>query len=276
MTVFFFVSSRLPLMQAKRGVKKGQSRKVEKILGPVHHNYYERQGRLAANMAINAFLTSMGLTRALIPQVHRMTGIPETNLRRWQRMIANGSEWRPWHTYHGCHRRISTPLEETVIVLFIKTSFLDQRLIFTDNDFREIPMATFLQARAHFEEIPPFQCSPGFIAAFKARHRLSSRKLHYKRRPAVTEEQRVHWMTTICELMKTVEPSQIVNCDEISWLLHPRGIFTWAEMGCQTVHAHITGDEKDCITVVASVISRGQKLSLAFTASGKTPRVEDS
>jgi hypothetical protein len=82
MTFFSFISFRLPLMSAKRRVKKGQSRKVDKILEPAHHNYYERQGRHAANVAINAFLTSMGLTRALIPQVHRMTGIPETNLRR--------------------------------------------------------------------------------------------------------------------------------------------------------------------------------------------------
>jgi hypothetical protein len=103
-------------------------------------------------------------------------------------------------------------------------------------------MATFLQTRAHSEEIPPFQYSPGFIAAFKSRHRLSSRKLHYKRCRAVTEEQRVHWMTTIHELMETVGPARIVNCDETSWLLHRRGILTWVEMGYQTIHAHITGD----------------------------------
>jgi hypothetical protein len=75
-------------------------------------------------------------------------------------------------------------------------------------------MTTFLQAWAHSEEIPTFQCSPGCIRAFKARHRLSSGKLHYKRRPAVTEDQRVHWMTKIRELMETVDPSRIVNCDE--------------------------------------------------------------
>jgi hypothetical protein len=46
-------------------------------------------------MAINTFLTSMGLTRARIPQAHRMTGIPETNLQRRQRIIANDPEWRP-------------------------------------------------------------------------------------------------------------------------------------------------------------------------------------
>jgi hypothetical protein len=165
---------------------------------------------------------------------------------------------------------------KTALVLFIKTNSLDQRLIFTDDDFNEIAMATFLRAGTISEEIPSFQCSPGFVAGSKACHRLSSRKLHYKRRPAMTEEQRVHWMTTIRELMEAVDPSLTVNYDETSWLLHPRGILTWAEMGCQTVHAHITGDEKDCITVVASVTASGEKLPLTFIASGKTPRVEDS
>jgi hypothetical protein len=83
-------------------------------------------------------------------------------------------------------------------------------------------------------------------------------------------------MTTIRELMETVNPSQIGNCDEISWLLHSRGILTWAEMRCQTVDAHITGDEKDVITVVAFVTASGEKLPLAFIVSGKTPRVEGS
>jgi hypothetical protein len=189
-------------------------------------------------------------------------------------MIANDPEWRPWRTYHGRRRRIFTPLDETATVLFIKINFPDQRLIFTDDDFREIAIATFLQARAHSEEIPPFQCSPGFIAAFKARHGLSSCKLHDKPRPAVTEKQRLHWMTTIRELIETVRPSRIVNRDETSWLLHPRGILTWAEMGCQTVHAYITRNQKDCITVVPFVTASGEKLPLAFIASEKMPRVE--
>jgi hypothetical protein len=137
-------------------------------------------------------------------------------------------------------------------------------------------MVTFLQIWAHSEEIPLFQCLPGFIAAFKARHRLSSRKLHYKHRPAVTEEQRVHWMTTICELMETVNPSRIVNCDETSWLLHPRAILTWAEMGCHTVHADITRDEKDCITVVASVTASGEKFPLALIAGANLSAISGS
>jgi hypothetical protein len=87
----------------------------------------------------------MGLTSALIQQIHHMTGIPEMNLRRWQRMITKDPEWRPWNNYHGHRHCIFTPLQEIAIVLFIKTNFLNQRLVFTDDNFREIAMTTFLQ-----------------------------------------------------------------------------------------------------------------------------------
>jgi hypothetical protein len=93
-------------------------------------------------------------------------------------------------------------------------------------------MNAFLEAHGNPEKaVPLFQCCPGFIASFKARERLSSPKVHDKRRPNVTEEQRQNWMTKIRELIDTVAPSRIVNCDETSWLLHPKGILTWAELG---------------------------------------------
>jgi hypothetical protein len=60
---FFSASSDASEVQ----VKKNQSRKVDKILTPAHHNYYERKGQYDVDRAINAFFTSMGLTRALIP-----------------------------------------------------------------------------------------------------------------------------------------------------------------------------------------------------------------
>jgi hypothetical protein len=228
-------------------------------------------------MVINTFMTPMSGARGHIPHLHKITGIPETNLRRWQRMLAHDREWRPWHTHHGAHRRICSPLQETAIVAFIQDNFIDAGLIFTDSDFRELAMTAFLANHVDTEDaLPPFQCSPGFIADFKTRHRLTSRKIHYKRRPAVTEEQRVAWMKRINDLITAVDLSRIVNCDETSWLLHPKGILTSAGLGCQSVQAKINGDEKDCITVMASVTASGGKLPLAFIASGKTMRVEES
>jgi hypothetical protein len=90
----------------------------------------------------------------------------------------------------------------------------------------------------------------------------------------VTDEQRADWLARICALVETVSPSRIINCDETSWLLHPKGTLIWAELQCQAVQAKINGDEKDCITVVACVTAAGEKLPLAFIASEKTRYVE--
>jgi predicted transposase YbfD/YdcC len=76
--------------------------------------------------------------------------------------------------------------------------------------------------------------------------------------------------------METVSPSRIVNCDESFWLLHPKGIPTWAALGCQAVQTKTNGAEKDCITIVARVILAGEKLTLAFLAPGQTARIEES
>jgi hypothetical protein len=56
-----FISSRLPLMPAKRGIKKNQLREVNKNLEPAYHNSSERKGQFAAERVITPFLTSIAL-----------------------------------------------------------------------------------------------------------------------------------------------------------------------------------------------------------------------
>jgi hypothetical protein len=58
--------------------------------------------------------------------------------------------------------------------------------------------------------------------------------------------------------------------------LYPNGILTWAEKGTDGVHLNCTGDEKACITVMATISAAGDKLPLFFIAKGKTARVERS
>jgi hypothetical protein len=120
-------------------------------------------------MAINAFGTSMGQVRGLIPHIHKLTEIPEMTLRRWHAIIGEDPDWRPWHTHHGRHRRIFAPLEKISIVTFIRANFIDPGLIFTNSDFREIAVNAFLQSHAGSQkDPPPFQCSLGFFAPVTA------------------------------------------------------------------------------------------------------------
>jgi hypothetical protein len=109
-------------------------------------------------------------------------------------------------------------------------------LIFTDSDFREIAMNPFLTKYEDAgPDMPMFQCSAGFIAMFKAQHRLTSRKIHLRRRSTVTDEQPQKWLTSIQKLLRAVSWNRITNGNETSWVLHPNRILTWEEVGRESV-----------------------------------------
>jgi hypothetical protein len=60
-----------------------------------------------------------------------------------------------------------------------------------------------------------FQCSSGFVADFKQRNHFSSRRSHMKRRPSVTEVDRMHWMMALSQLLCDVpDHERIINVDE--------------------------------------------------------------
>jgi hypothetical protein len=95
-------------------------------------------------MVIKAFDAPLGQVRGLKLHTHRVKGIPETDLWRWQDMIREDPDWRPWSTHHDRHRPIFSPLEERSIVSFIRPNFIEPGLIFTDSDFRKTAINVFL------------------------------------------------------------------------------------------------------------------------------------
>jgi hypothetical protein len=97
-------------MRAKRGVKKNHFTDADRLRGSPHRDYRDRKERRAAEMAINAFGTSMGQVRGLIRHIHKLTLIPEMTLWRWQEIIGEDPDWWPWQTHHGGHRRIFSRL----------------------------------------------------------------------------------------------------------------------------------------------------------------------
>jgi hypothetical protein len=160
--------------------------------------------------------------------------------------------WRPWHTDDRRHKRIFSDDEQAAMVSFLRDNFITPGLIFADSDFREIAMNAFLAKYPDADlNMPMFQCSAGLIAMFKAQHRLTTRKIHFKRRSALTDEQRQRWVISIQELLRTVSWDRIINCDEISWPLHRIGILTWAEVGTESVQTKIEHNEKKHFTVVS-------------------------
>ena len=101
-------------------------------------------------------------------------------------------------------------------------------------------------------DIPDFKCSKGYIYDFKKKHRFSSRRGHLKRRSDVSEAGVEAWRQQMQWLLDNGDRDCILNCDETSWRLHPGNVLTWARCGSQSVRINIRGDEKECITVLAT------------------------
>jgi hypothetical protein len=68
----------------------------------------------------------------------------------------------------------------------------------------------------------------------------------------------------------------VVNCDETAWRLIPSGLLTWAPVGADEVTVRLNGNEKDNVTVLASVTANENKSPLFAIAKGKTQRAEQS
>lgn len=152
----------------------------------------------------------------------------------------------------------------------IEENFFVLDLMFGDSDFRFIVTQTSLEKIGRFpaEQVPPFQCSPGFVTDIQERHQLSSRRFHFKRHPPQPKMIGV----SAWQVIREVPPDRIVNCDETGWLLHPRGLLTWRAPSSQSVQVHIRRSEKDSLTIIASVKADGQKLPLISWTTHFLPR----
>jgi hypothetical protein len=150
---------------------------------------------------------------------------------------------------------------------------------FCDAMFVELAVQAFLEKHQDTPDdvpIPQFNCSDGFIHDFKARNHISSRRSHMHRRPSVSPADEQCWVRRLHNLIYSQPHDRILNVDETAWRVYPTGLRTWAEKGSQGVQINIAGNEKDSLTVLATVRADRTKLPLVILAAGKTARVEGS
>jgi hypothetical protein len=112
---FHFIENMVVKLGFKKGSNIGRSTR-DRIDGPAHHNYYERKRLQVAHRAINHLNEPFAVSCGFIPWLKSITGIPETNVRRWQKMLRRDPMWRPWHTYVEKHKRIFSDDEEAILV----------------------------------------------------------------------------------------------------------------------------------------------------------------
>jgi hypothetical protein len=113
-------------MGAKHGVKKGSNSHstYDLIDGPAHRDSYERKELRVVHRAINHLNGTFALSPEFIPWLKNITEIPETNLRRWQKMLRRDPMWQPWHTDAVRHKIIFSGDEEAVLVSFMVDNFI--------------------------------------------------------------------------------------------------------------------------------------------------------
>ena len=212
-----------------------------------------------------------------IRKLSEKCNIPKSTVDRWYNTYQLDPDWRPYfNENHGLHNRIFTDEQEKAIADYIRENYIQQGILFTDQDFVNLAMQAFLTIHRNNEHPPEFNVSAGFIYAFKKRNRISSLLAHPKRRSESDPQLNENWEKTIKQLLKDVPRDHILNCDETAWQVFPNNVRTWAETGSQNVQIHVHGNTKDSVTALATIAADGTKCPLYLIAKGKTIRCEKS
>jgi hypothetical protein len=156
------------------------------------------------------------------------------------------------------------------------SDYIEVGKMFTEQTFRLVAFAAWQSAGGDPNK---FECSKRFINGFKHRNGFSSRRFHTRRRNRVASEIEIqNWTKAIRKLLaeNATNLDMVVNCDETAWRIIPSGLVTWAPVGTDSVSVEVDANEKDCVTVLASITAAGKKLDLFAVAQGKTKQVEVS
>lgn len=212
------------------------------------------------------------------------TGIRRSTLSTWKVNLMRNRDWRPRRYNYSLARRVLTDEQETELAQWIAAEYIDQGYLYTDADFKIDVLRYFQQIMLGTEQdereltveqmanIESFTASPTFIAAFRARNRLSLRRPSFKRRPNTTQEQIDAFIGRVQELLQTYPRDRIINIDETNWKAVPGAFMTWAHKNAESVQCRISNDEKQGVTAIAAVDANGGKLPLTVIGKGKTDR----
>jgi hypothetical protein len=209
-----------------------------------------------------------------------LANLPKTTAHYWLHKWRKDPQWRPWNMKenHGTHNRIFNDWEEAEIKEIIVSQYLEVGKFFTSATFEAVAREKW---RDSGRDPDAFVCSKKFISGFRKRNAFTSRKCYLKRRERGATGQNIEiWTRNIQHLIVQHEINGtldlVVNCDETAWRLVPTGLMTWAPVGAENVRVDPGTNEKDSVTILASVTADGQKLPLFAIAKGKTKQVERS
>jgi hypothetical protein len=214
--------------------------------------------------------------KLIYAEIAKRTGFPRSTVRDWrihEKGTQTGLRQTQWRNdISECSHHLKNKPSQSLSGA--KSSFRGH--IFQDADFRASTIAAWFEKYRDNEHVTLFNCSGSEISAFIKQHRFTSRAFHSKHGPWVTPEQQQHWTDHIEELLRTAPRDRILNADEPSRLVWPRGFVTWTEVNCDNQHVLIKGNDKDNLPVGATIPATSNRLPLRFLARRKTERIEQS
>jgi hypothetical protein len=197
----------------------------------------------------------------------------------WYRHWLDDPSWRSYDPRRAQRRRVFTDEEEGILAERIRTEFLEHGLLFTDADFRLMAIEQYylwhlVDPSAEQADFKRSMASNGFVYGFKKRNHISSHRSHFKRRSPPNPEIQTKFLAEIYGLHESANRDFVLNCDEISWKLYPNRMLTWADRGSDRIVFNVTGNEKECFTVMATISLSGTKLPVSILGKGLTDRCE--
>ena len=186
----------------------------------------------------------------LIRDLKSQFKVPERTLYHWQEKHENDKDWRPYSKRKRSDKTF-TDEEEKAISDFVEKNIILPHRHFQDDDFRKLVFST---SNEEGIDLKDFRCGHSFVTNFKKRNRFSSRKAHFKKRPAKQLTTIEEFKQQIRDKMASSNYQEIwVNCDETQWTVLPKHISTWAKTNSQDNYILTSDNEKDAITALCSI-----------------------
>ena len=199
--------------------------------------------------------------------------IPRSTLCGWRDKLSVNPNWRPYTTFqYGMCHRIFTDDEENALAEYIIENIIKPHLYFSDRNFVYLANNAFLEKYRDTddENIPQFLCSHSFVTDFKTRHRITSRRAHFMKRPELLDpdilsfQRKIHKIISQSDINKD---SIVINADETSIHIVPKNVQTWAEIGSENIYIHVEDNVKTNFTALLSITSNYDKGEYFFHSS---------
>jgi hypothetical protein len=207
-------------------------------------------------------------------------------LEGWRAHLAEDPGWHPYRDGFARHRNL-TPAQEEDLARHLRDSFINRDLYCPRSQLAASAKELWLAERADAHRngdwdfrVLDYKPPPSFGASWQRRFMksvdLSSRTPHLLRRTPPKDEVVAQFLEKTQNIFACYQGNltHFINMDETSWQVIPNRVITISNKGQEQVKCVFDGNQKDRVTVIASISAAGEKLPLWLIAQGITDRCE--